>query len=122
MRRWIVGLMIISLLGMIGCSKPIEYTGKTDDWRVECSVSPTDHVKAYVITYIGKDSLTVKNVSYSFMHSENFNYSGNSETSSKNLKISGKSTLEKPYVDEDSFTLHMKWNDKEDTISLVKKG
>ncbi|MCY9656936.1 hypothetical protein P5G65_11805 [Paenibacillus chondroitinus] len=121
MRRWFVGLICASLLGLIGCSKTIEFTGKTEDWQVECSVHPSDHVKAYTIAYIGKDSQAVENVSYSFMNSKNFNQSGTSETSSKNLKMSGKSTEETPYTDEDDFKLHIKWNDKEDTITVVKK-
>ncbi|WP_173227354.1 hypothetical protein [Paenibacillus alba] len=122
MRRWMVCLMLVCLLGMIGCSKPIEFTGKTEDWRVECTVNPSENAKEYAITYIGKDSQSVKNVSYSFMHSGNFNQSGTSETSSKNLKITGKSIKETPYVEEDSFTLQIKWNGKEDTIPVVKKG
>jgi hypothetical protein len=89
---------------------------------VECSIHPSDHAKAFTITYVGKDSQSVKDVSYSFMDSKNFNQSGKSETSSKNLKMSGKSTVETSYVDEDSFKLHIKWNDKEDTIRVVKKG
>ncbi|UKS24236.1 hypothetical protein LOZ80_21690 [Paenibacillus sp. HWE-109] len=122
MKRWIVCLMLVSLLGLIGCSKPIEFTGKTEEWRVACSVNPSDHVKEYAITYIGKDGQSVKNVSYSFMDSGNFNQSGTSESSSKNLKITGKSTVETPFVEEDSFKLHIKWNGKEDTIPVVKKA
>ncbi|NOV02011.1 hypothetical protein [Paenibacillus planticolens] len=122
MRRWMVCLMLVSLLGMIGCSKPIEFIGKTENWRVECTVNPSDQVKEYAITYIGKDSQSVKNVSYSFMQSENFKQTGTSETSSKNLKITGKSIKETPYVEEENFKLHIKWNDKEDTIPVVKKG
>ncbi|NQX71247.1 hypothetical protein HQN90_34505 [Paenibacillus alba] len=89
---------------------------------MECTVNPSENAKEYAITYIGKDSQSVKNVSYSFMHSGNFNQSGTSETSSKNLKITGKSIKETPYVEEDSFTLQIKWNGKEDTIPVVKKG
>lgn len=122
MRRWIVGIMLVSILGLMGCSKPIEFTGKTEDWLVECSVHPSNHAKAFTITYVGKDSQSVKDVSYSFINSENFNQSGKSETSSKNLKMSGKSTEQTPYVDEDGFDLQIKWNDKEDTINVVKKG
>lgn len=122
MRRWIVGLICVSLLGLIGCSKTIEFIGKTEEWQVACSVHPSDHEKSFVITYMGKDSKSVANVSYSFIDSKNFNQSGTSETSSKNLKISGKSTEETPYVDEDGFKLHMQWNGKEDTITVVKKG
>ncbi|MZQ84211.1 hypothetical protein GQF01_19025 [Paenibacillus sp. 5J-6] len=123
MRRWIVALIgVVSLLGLIGCSKTIEFTGKTEEWQVVCSVHPSNHVKAFVITYMGKDSQPVENVSYSFIESKNFSQSGTSETNSKNLKMSGKSTEETPYVEEDSFKLHIKWNDKEDTIAVVKKG
>jgi hypothetical protein len=123
MRRWIVALIgVVSLLGLIGCSKTIEFTGKTEDWQVACSVHPSNYEKTFVITYMGKDSQPVENVSYSFIESKNFSQSGTSETNSKNLKMSGKSTEETPYVDEDSFRLHIKWNDKEDTIAVVKKG
>ncbi|NEW08344.1 hypothetical protein GK047_20305 [Paenibacillus sp. SYP-B3998] len=121
MRQWIVSLILLSLIGLIGCSKPIDFNGQNQSWRVDCSLDRSANEKAFVIKYIGKESKSVENVSYSFVNSKNFKFSGKSETHSSNLKISGKSTLDTPYVEEDRFTLSIKWNDKEEEISLVKK-
>ncbi|MFD0680676.1 MULTISPECIES: hypothetical protein [unclassified Paenibacillus] len=120
MRTFIVGMIIVMVLGLTGCSSPIEFNGKSENWSVTCSVDQSANVKSFLIRYTGKENQPVKDTSYSFVDSKNFNNSGKSEASSATLKISGKSTMDTPYVDEAGFKLHIKWNSKEETIDLAR--
>ncbi|TDF98008.1 hypothetical protein [Paenibacillus piri] len=121
MKRWIVGLMMLSLAGLTGCSRPIDFSGTSAFWSVDCSVNPSSNMKAFAIKYIGKGNQPVSKVHYSFENSNNFQNEGKSDTQSTNLRISGKSTLVTPYVDEAGFTLRIQWNEKEETITVAKK-
>jgi hypothetical protein len=121
MKTWVIGLILLfGLAGLAGCSESMQYSGKSNEWSVECSISPSSKQKTYAIKYIGKGNQPVSNVQYSFENSSNFKYKGNSGSPSKDLRISGKSTLDSPYVKEDGFTLHIKWNNTEEEIQLVK--
>ncbi|NOU95003.1 hypothetical protein GC093_17500 [Paenibacillus sp. LMG 31456] len=121
MRKFIVGVIIASLLGLMGCSSPIEFKGKSDTWSVTCSVDQSANEKSFLIQYTGEKSQKINNLSYSFVDSENFKNNGENKNSSANLKISGSSTMDTPYVNEDNFKLIIKWNGKEETISVRKK-
>lgn len=122
MRPWIVCLILFGIIGLVGCSnsKPANFSGKSASWSVDCSVRPSSNEQSYVIKYTGKDTQPV-NIRYSFEDSKNFKQHGESDTRLKNLKISGSSTLDKPYADEDGFNLRIQWNDSEETIHVAKK-
>ncbi|TMV49022.1 hypothetical protein FE783_15235 [Paenibacillus mesophilus] len=121
MRIWVVSLLVISMLGLVGCSKPTQFKGESTNWSVTCSVRQSAKVKSYQIRYIGPDKDRDSQVSYSFADSQNFKASKESSTTSLNgLKISGESSNDAPYVDEDQFKLHIKWNGKEETIQIEK--
>ncbi|MEW9701713.1 hypothetical protein [Paenibacillus sp. SI8] len=121
MRRWLLVLILVSLLGLNGCSKSINFNGKSQFWRVGCTVQLSAKTKSYVIQYIGNKDQPITDVSFRFNDSKNFENSGKSDSHSRNLKMSGKSTLDTPYLDETNFTLYIKWNDQEETIQLTKE-
>lgn len=119
MRRFIMSMLLISLLWLMGCSEQREFKGESLNWSVTCSVTAKD--KSYEIRYIGQESQSDTTVQYEFKESRNFQNSGESKGSFKNKIISGTSTMNSPYFDEDHFTLHVQWNDKEETIRVVKQ-
>ena len=121
MKRWLAILLALCIIGLAGCTKPIVFTGKSDNWSVDCTISPSAKEKAFTIRYIGSESPAVTQVYYAFKNSKNFDSQGKSDELAKNLTMSGKSTLVAPYREEDHFNLHVKWNGKEETIAVSKK-
>ncbi|WP_028551692.1 hypothetical protein [Paenibacillus sp. UNC451MF] len=121
MKRWLVCLILLGLFILAGCSRPIEFNGKSEFWNVDCSVDPSANVKSYAIKNIGIEGQPISKVYYAFENSKNFNSEGRSDSQSTNLTITGKSTLDKPYADETSFTLRIQWDGKEEKIAVVKK-
>ena len=121
MKRWLAILLALSIIGLAGCTKPIEFTGKSDNWSVDCTISPSAKEKAFTIRYIGSESPAVTQVYYAFKNSNNFDSQGKSDELAKHLTMSGKSTLVAPYREEDHFNLHVQWNGKEETIAVSKK-
>ncbi|MBP1988852.1 hypothetical protein [Paenibacillus eucommiae] len=122
-RTFIVSLFVISLLGLVGCTKTTEFKGESATWSVTCSVNQSGTVKSYQIRYLGQEKGPENSqISFSFMDSKNFQASKESSaTSLKGLKINGKfstDTPDTPYVNEDHFKLHIKWNDQEETIQV----
>jgi hypothetical protein len=117
---FIVSVLVIGLLGLIGCSRPTEFKGESKTWSVTCSVDQSANVKTFQIRYIGQDSEPNSHYSYSFKDSKNFQGSGEGKGTLEKLRISGKSIKDTPYINEDSFTLYIKWNDKEESIRIVK--
>ncbi|ULL16286.1 hypothetical protein DVH26_18635 [Paenibacillus sp. H1-7] len=118
---WIGAVILVVLASLIGCSRPNLYSGKSSYWNIECSVNEPANVKKYSITYIGEDRLPVSDVQYTFKNSSNFQESGQHKGPTEKLKISGKATLSAPYVNEGSMAVQIRWNDKEETVTLTKQ-
>ncbi|WP_282937591.1 hypothetical protein [Paenibacillus sp. RC67] len=122
MKRWIASLiLLLSLLGLIGCSRSVDFNGKSEFWSVNCSVNLSSNEKSYAIEYIGKESQPISKVYYAFESSKNFNSEGRGDPQSRHLVMKGKGTMTKPYEEEKSFKLRIQWNGKEETITVEKK-
>lgn len=118
MKRWLVCLALPVLICLAGCARPVHFAGASADWQINCTINPGGNEKSYAIKYVGAEK-ELSGVGYAFENSKNFQAS-DSKGEGKNLRITGSSTLNTPYVDETGFTVRMKWNGREDTIPVLK--
>ncbi|MBB6673805.1 hypothetical protein [Cohnella nanjingensis] len=111
---------IIGLSVLTGCSTPVKFEGKSENWTVNCTYNSSAKTKSYDIRYIGDEETFDGSVSYAFKDSSNFQESGESKVVLKIKKIAGKSTVSTPVVDETQFSLEMKWNGHHETIPVER--
>ncbi|UQZ85511.1 hypothetical protein SK3146_04800 [Paenibacillus konkukensis] len=121
-KAWIpLCLLLLAGISLAGCSKPIEFTGKSAFWSVDATVRPFSNKKSFVIKYTGEDRQPVKGVRYAFENSKNFNGKGEHAAAAAHLRVTGTSTLDQPYDDETGFNVRIHWNDKEEIIPVAKR-
>lgn len=121
MKKQVMGfLFLVCFAVLTGCSSPVQFSGKSEHWSAASSINPSANEKSYDIRYIGDDKEQLQQVNYMFSGSKNFHNSGTTQPSSNRLKISGASTLDTPYAEEECMLLIMEWNGKKETITLVK--
>lgn len=117
---WLALTFTIGLLVLTGCSSPVKFEGKSENWKVDCTYNSAAKTKSYDIRYIGDEETFDGVVSYAFKDSSNFQESGESKVVLKSEKIAGKSTVSTPIVDEEQFSLEMKWNGHQETIPIER--
>lgn len=118
---WTALVLLVLLLALAGCSAPLKYEGRSDNWKVSASYDSSADIKSYVIRYIGEEETLDGTVGYAFKDSHNFQENGVSTILRKNMRISGKSTIVTPMEDEDGFVLEMRWNGHQESIPIERK-
>lgn len=118
---WTALVLLILLSALAGCSAPVKYEGRSDNWKVSTSYDSSADIKSYEIRYIGEEEALDGTVGYAFKDSRNFQENGESTILRKNMKIAGRSTIVAPMEEEDGFVLEMRWNGYQETIPIERK-